>query len=91
MFRDLYPLVAPRLRADALSNRGLLAGLSVLWRLQTVDRARLHSLRSVTLAPSPWTFIQEWWYMDARDFVAGSSSPAAPSRSSRTVPRTARR
>ncbi len=28
---------------------------------------------------------------DARDFVAGSSSPAAPSRSSRTVPRTARR
>jgi len=28
---------------------------------------------------------------DARDFVAGSSSPAAPSRSSRTVSRTARR
>ncbi|HNW79929.1 MAG TPA: hypothetical protein PKJ91_00440 [Methanoregulaceae archaeon] len=28
---------------------------------------------------------------DARDFVAGSSSPAAPSRSSRTVARTARR
>ncbi|HNL85820.1 MAG TPA: hypothetical protein PKH71_01545 [Methanoregulaceae archaeon] len=28
---------------------------------------------------------------DARDFVAGSSSPAAPSRSSRTIARTARR
>ena len=59
--------------------------------LMTVDRARLHSLRSVPLAPSPWFLHPGCWHDDARDFVAGSSSPAAPSRFSRTVARTARR
>jgi hypothetical protein len=55
-----------------------------------VDRARLHSLRSVPLAPSPWFFFLDVVNEDARDLVAGSSSPAAPSRSSRTATRTAR-
>ena len=56
--------------------------------LLAVDRARLHS---VPLAPSPWFLVLDCWQEDARDFVAGSSSPAASTRSSRTVPRTARR
>ncbi len=42
-------------------------------------------------APSPCFLFLGWRESDARDFVAGSSSPAAPSRSSRTAARTARR
>ena len=42
-------------------------------------------------APSPCSLFLDWWDSDARDFVTGSSSPAALSRSSQTVTRTARR
>jgi len=41
--------------------------------------------------PSPYSLFLGCWHLDARDFVAGSSSPAAPSRSSQTIARTARR
>ena len=59
--RACSPFVAPRLRADALSNRWLLAGTRFS-RLLSVDRARLHSVRSVPLAPSPWSLFLHCWY-----------------------------
>ena len=77
--RDIAPL---RRRPHCVRWRPSLCWFSVLCVLLTVDRARLHF---VTLAPSPCPLLLDRWNSDARDFVAGSSSPAAWARSSRTA------